>query len=184
MREVSQTILVLGDSISAAYGIQREQGWVALLESRLHTQRHGALVVNASMGGWTTDDGVARLPRLLDAHKPDIVIIELGGNDGLRGITVDSIRANLVTMVLAAKACGSRVIVVGMDVSPNMGHRYRAAFRDVYTEVADTTRAALVPPFFDGFDATMLQQDNIHPTADAQSVILDNIWPQLQPMLR
>ena len=181
---MNQTILVLGDSISAAYGIQRERGWVALLESRLLMQRRGGRVVNASAGGWTTKDGLAQLPRLLDVHRPDIVIIELGGNDGLRGTPVHSIRGNLLTMVETAQFRGSRVVVVGMDVSPNMGHRYREEFRNIYTEVAETTRAALVPPFFDDFDETMLQEDDIHPTAEAQSVILDNIWHVLQPMLR
>ena len=183
-QEANQTILVLGDSISAAYGIQREEGWVALLEARLIGQGRVARVVNASAGGWTTEDGLAQLPKLLDVHPPDIVIIELGGNDGLRGTPVRSIRANLVTMIETAKARDARVILVGMDVSPNMGHRYRAEFRDIYREVADTTRAALVPPFFDDFDETMLQRDQIHPTAEAQSVILDNIWRALQPLLR
>ncbi len=175
---------MLGDSISAAYGIQREQGWVALLEARLDGQGRGTRVVNASASGWTTTDGLAQLPRLLDIHRPDVVVIELGGNDGLRGTPVHSIRANLVTMVETARIRGARVIVVGMDVSPNMGHRYREEFRDVYTEVADTSRATLVPSLFAGFDETMLQDDDIHPTAEAQSVILDNIWPVLQPMLR
>lgn len=183
-RDVNQTILVLGDSISAAYGIQRERGWVALLAARLRAQGRGARVVNASTSGWTTTDGLARLPRLIDFHRPDIVIIELGGNDGLRGILTAKIQANLIAMIETATAGGARVIVVGMDVSPNLGHRYRAAFKQVYREVADTTRATFVPPFFDDFDQTMLQRDGIHPTADAQSVILDNIWPELMPMLR
>ncbi len=184
MREVNQTILVLGDSISAAYGIQREQGWVALLEERLRAEGRGARVVNASTSGWTTSDGLARLPRLLDFHRPGIVIIELGGNDGLRGIPTANIEANLIAMIERATASGARVVVVGMDVSPNLGQRYRAAFKEVYRDVADTTRTTFVPPFFDDFDQTMLQRDGIHPTADAQSVILDNIWPKLLPMLR
>lgn len=187
MREANQTILVLGDSISAGYGIQRErgeQGWVDLLRERLDEQRRRAQVQNGSQSGWTTSDGQAWLPKLLDFHQPDIVIIELGGNDGLRGIPVDSIRENLTTMIQMAKRHGARVIVVGMDVSPNLGQRYRKAFREVYREVADTTRTVFVPPFFDDFDETMLQRDGIHPKAGAQSVILDNIWPELQPMLR
>jgi len=187
LRETNQTILVLGDSISAGYGIQREegeQGWVELLQERLDTEGQRARVQNGSQSGWTTKDGRAWLPNLLDVHRPDIVIIELGGNDGLRGLPIDSIRQNLVAMIETAKARDARVIVVGMDVSPNMGQRYREEFRNIYTEVAETTHAALVPPFFDDFDETMLQQDVIHPTAEAQSVILDNIWPELQPMLR
>ena len=183
-RDVNQTILVLGDSISAAYGIQREQGWVALLQQRLDARGRGARVVNASMSGWTTSDGLAQLPRLLDYHRPDIVIIELGGNDGLRGLPLASIRANLITMVETSKARGARVIVVGMEVSPNLGPRYTAPFREIYREVADKTRATLVPSLFAGFGPTMFQRDAVHPTADAQSVILDNIWPELVPMLR
>ena len=183
-REVNQTILVLGDSISAAYGIQRERGWVALLQERLDEQGRKTRVINGSQSGWTTKDGVARLPKLLEAHRPDIVIIELGGNDGLRGIHVDSIRSNLVNMIETAEAREAHVIVVGMEVSPNMGSRYTSAFKAIYAEVAKMTRAALVPSLFAGFDETMLQQDMIHPTAEAQSAILDNIWPELQPMLR
>lgn len=183
-RDVNQTILVLGDSISAAYGIQREQGWVALLEDRLDAPERGARVVNGSMSGWTTSDGRAQLPKLLEYHQPVVVVIELGGNDGLRGLPLDSIRENLIAMIETSQAAGARALLVGMDVSPNMGHRYRAEFRNIYTEVAETTRAALVPPFFDGFDETMLQEDDIHPTAEAQPVILDHIWPELQPMLR
>lgn len=183
-RDVDQTILVVGDSISAAYGIQREQGWVALLEERLDAQGRGASVVNGSTSGWTTSDGRAQLPRLLEYHWPDVVVIELGGNDGLRGLPLDSIRENLIAMIEMSQSRGARVLLVGMDVSPNMGPRYRTEFRSIYTEVADTTRAALVPPFFDDFDETMLQRDQIHPTAEAQSVILDHIWPELVPMLR
>ena len=184
VREGNQTILVLGDSISAAYGIQRDQGWVALLQGRLDARGRDTQVVNASTSGWTTSDGLARLPGLLEFHKPEIVIIELGGNDGLRGLPTASIRSNLLTMIETAKVRDARVIVVGMEVSPNMGSRYEAQFRDVYREVADATGTALVPSLFAGFDETMLQPDAVHPTAEAQSVILDNIWPKLQPLLR
>lgn len=183
-REVNQTILVLGDSISAAYGIQREQGWVALLQERLDERGFGARVENASTSGWTTSDGLAQLPRLIDYHRPDIVVIELGGNDGLRGLPLATIRANLISMVETSKAGGARVIIVGMEVSPNLGPRYTTAFENLYREVADRMRTALVPSLFTGFDETMLQRDQIHPTAEAQSAILDNIWPELQPMLR
>ncbi len=181
---MNQTILVLGDSISAAYGIQRERGWVALLRERLDERGHGARVVNASTGGWTTSDGLARLPMLLSHHRPDIVIVELGGNDGLRGLPLASIRANLIAMIETARARGARVIVVGMEVSPNLGPRYTAAFQEIYRAVAERTRTTLVPSLFAGFDPSMLQRDGVHPTADAQSVILDNIWPELVPMLR
>ena len=184
LRDVNQTILVLGDSISAAYGIQREQGWVALLQERLDERDPGARVENASMSGWTTSDGLAQLPRLLDYHRPDIVVIELGGNDGLRGLPLARIRANLITMIETSKARGARVIVVGMEVSPNLGPRYTTAFQNLYREVADKMRTALVPSLFARFDETMLQRDGIHPNADSQPVILDNIWPELLPMLR
>jgi len=183
-RDVNQTILVLGDSISAAYGIQRERGWVALLQERLDARGRGARVVNASTSGWTTSDGLARLPMLLAHHRPDIVIVELGGNDGLRGLPLASIRANLIAMIETARERGARVIVVGMEVSPNLGPRYTAAFQEIYREVADRTRATLVPSLFAGFDPTMLQRDGVHPTAEAQSIILDNIWPELLPILR
>ena len=184
LREVNQTILVLGDSISAAYGIQREQGWVALLEARLRAQGRAALVVNASMSGWTTSDGLAQLPRLLEYHHPDIVVIELGGNDGLRGLPLASIRANLIAMIESSKAKGASVVVVGMEVSPNLGPRYTEAFQRIYRDVADKTRSALVPSLFARFDETMFQRDDIHPNAEAQSQILDNVWPELVPMLR
>ena len=184
MREVGQTILVVGDSISAAYGIQREQGWVALLEQRLDAQARGAHVVNGSTSGWTTSDGRAQLPKLLEYHRPDVVVIELGGNDGLRGLPLDSIRENLIAMIETSQSRGARVLVVGMEVSPNLGHRYTKAFHGLFGEVVDETRAALVPSLFAGFDETMLQRDQIHPTAEAQSAILDNIWPQLLPLLR
>ena len=183
-RDVNQKILVLGDSISAAYGIQREEGWVTLLRERLDERGRGARVVNASTSGWTTSDGLAWLPMLLDHHRPDIVIIELGGNDGLRGLPLVSIRANLITMIETSKARGARVIVVGMEVSPNLGPRYTAAFQNLFREVTDKSRTALVPSLFARFDETMFQRDGIHPTADAQSVILNNIWPELLPMLR
>lgn len=183
-RDVNQTILVLGDSISAAYGIQREQGWVALLQERLDESGFGARVENASTSGWTTSDGLAQLPRLLDYHRPDIVVIELGGNDGLRGLPLARIRANLITMIETSKAGGARVLVVGMEVSPNLGPRYTTAFENLYREVADRMRTALVPSLFAHFDETMLQRDGIHPNADSQPVILDNIWPELVPMLR
>ena len=175
---------MLGDSISAAYGIQREEGWVTLLQERLDETGRGARVVNASTSGWTTSDGLAWLPMLLDHHRPDIVIIELGGNDGLRGLPLVSIRANLITMIETSKARGARVIVVGMEVSPNLGPRYTAAFQNLFREVTDKSRTALVPSLFARFDETMFQRDDIHPTAKAQPVILDNIWPELLPMLR
>ena len=183
-RDVNQKILVLGDSISAAYGIQREEGWVTLLQERLDESGRGARVVNASTSGWTTSDGLAWLPMLLDHHRPDIVIIELGGNDGLRGLPLVSIRANLITMIETSKARGARVIIVGMEVSPNLGPRYTAAFQHLFREVTDKSRAALVPSLFARFDETMFQRDGIHPTADAQPAILNNIWPELLPMLR
>ena len=180
---MDQTILVVGDSISAAYGIQRDEGWVALLRQRLDARGGSARVEDASMSGETTSGGLARLPKLLDHHRPDIVVIELGGNDGLRGLPLETIRENLIAMIETSQSRGARVLLVGMEVSPNLGPRYTVPFRALFREVADETRAALVPSLFAGFDETMFQRDQIHPSADAQPALLDNIWPALLPLL-
>ena len=175
--------MVVGDSISAAYGIQRDEGWVALLRERLDARGRGARVEDASMSGETTSGGLARLPKLLDHHRPDIVVIELGGNDGLRGLPLETIRENLIAMIETSRSRGARVLLVGMEVSPNLGPRYTEPFRALFREVADETRAALVPSLFAGFDETMFQRDQIHPSAEAQPALLDNIWPELLPLL-
>jgi acyl-CoA thioesterase-1 len=179
------TILVVGDSISAAYGIAPEQGWVRLLAERLERERFLHRVVNASISGDTTAGGRARLPALLARHSPTIVIIELGGNDGLRGGSLRSTRDNLDAMVVAAQRAGARVLVIGMKLPPNYGPAYTREFDAVFAEVAAARRAALLPFFFAGFgeNNAYFQPDRIHPTAEAQPQLLANVWPVLRPLL-
>ena len=180
------TVLVVGDSISAAYGIREDEGWVHLLRLRLG-ERFGAAsrVVNASISGDTTGGGLARLPRTLAEHQPDVVIIELGGNDGLRGYPIEHIRANLLAMTEAALAAGAMPLLAGMQIPPNYGPRYTGAFYRMYQEVAAATGAALVPFLLDGVatDRELMQRDGIHPTASAQGRLLDNVWPALVALL-
>jgi acyl-CoA thioesterase-1 len=177
--------LVIGDSISAGYGIQRDHGWVALLEAKVATLTPPHQVVNASISGDTTGGGLARLPRAIEVHKPDVVVIELGGNDALRGYPIDRIESNLDAMVTLAKRGGAAVVVLGMEIPPNYGERYTQAFRSMYANVATRAGAALVPFLLDGVatDAALMQSDGIHPTAAAQTRLLDNVWPALQPLL-
>ena len=172
------TVLVVGDSISAAYGMQTEQGWVHLLRERLLGR---AEVVNASISGDTTGGGMARLGKTLDEHEPDVVIIELGGNDGLRGYPVQTIRANLQAMAQAVVDAGAKPILAGMQIPPNYGPAYTDAFRRMYAEVAAATGAGLVPFLLEGVatDRELMQRDGIHPTAGAQPRLLDNVWPVL-----
>lgn len=178
------TVLVLGDSLSAAWGIREEQGWVALLAQRLLEDGRGWRVVNASMSGETTDGGRQRLAPAIDAHAPRIVILELGGNDALQGHRVRDIRANLTAMAQLARKRGAAVILVGMQIHPNLGPRYGGAFRNLFGEVAAREGANLVPFLLDGVDLdAMLQEDQIHPTAAAQPILLENVWKVLAPML-
>ncbi|MFW6093565.1 MAG: arylesterase [Pseudomonadota bacterium] len=179
------TVLVLGDSISAAYGIQREQGWVHQLQSRLTEHQPPWQVVNASVSGDTTAGGLARLPDALAAHDPEVVIIELGGNDGLRGYPVERIRDNLRRMVTLAREAGSRVLLVGMQIPPNYGPRYAEAFAAVFTDVARAREVPLVPLLLEDVARTpgLMQADGIHPTAEAQDILLDTVWPHLAPLL-
>lgn len=174
----------MGDSISAAYGIQREQGWVALLDQRLRKQSAAANVINASLSGETTAGGRIRMKRILDAHKPDIVILELGGNDGLRGYPVASIRENMEVMAKLARDHGAAVIILGMAIPANYGPRYTNAFRAVFIETALETDSVLVP-FPDGIATVdeLMQADGIHPNAKAQLKLLDNVWPVLKQVL-
>ena len=185
-QEGSGVILVIGDSISAGYGIQREKGWVQLLADRLTELRRNYRVVNASTSGETTGGGRARLAMTLDQHRPEIVIIELGGNDGLRGYPITDISANLTSMAHASLERGANVIIVGMQIPPNYGPRYTDAFRRVFVEVAEATHTALVPFLLEGIalDGSMLQRDGIHPTADAQPILVDNVWPVLEVLIR
>ncbi len=179
-------ILVLGDSISAAYGLPPGAGWTDLLQKRLKERGYPHRVVNASISGDTTAGGRSRLPALLSRHKPAIVVIELGGNDGLRGGSLASSRENLVAMTNAAKAAGARAMIVGMRLPPNYGPAYTKSFDAMFAEVAKAQGAPLVPFFFDGFaeDRGLFQADGIHPTEAAQPKLLDNVWPTLERMLR
>ena len=179
------TVLVLGDSISAAYGIQRDEGWVELLQVRLAGIDPGYRVVNASISGDTTGGGLARLPAALATHDPALVIIELGGNDGLRGYPVTSIARNLRQLVELARADDREVLLVGMQIPPNYGHRYTRAFQNLFQEVAADQRIDVVPSFLEaiGVEPSLMQDDGIHPNAKAQPLLLDALWPFVQEML-
>lgn len=181
----SKTILVLGDSLSAEYGIARGAGWVSLLEKRLQEERIDARVVNASISGETTSGGRARLPALLKQHQPTVVVIELGGNDGLRGLPVNAAQTNLREMIRASHQAKARVLLVGMRIPPNYGREYTERFFAMYANLAREHKTALVPFFLDGVaeKPELFQPDRIHPTAEAQPVMLDNVWPKLQPLL-
>jgi len=178
-------ILVVGDSISAGYGLPPGAGWTTLLQKRLADQHYPHRVVNASISGDTTANGRARLDALLAQLRPAITVIELGGNDGLRGGSLDAMRANLDAMVVEAQKAGSRVLLVGMQLPPNYGPAYVQRFDATYADVAKARKAALVPFLFDGFgdDNTMFQPDRIHPVAAAQPKLLDNVWRELKPLL-
>jgi acyl-CoA thioesterase-1 len=181
-------LLVLGDSLSAEYGLQRGEGWVALLQARLKQQKIDATVINASISGDTTAGGRSRLPALLALHKPTLLVIELGGNDALRGLPLAMSQDNLQVMVLAAKVAGAKVLLLGMEVPPNYGQAYAKKFADMFTRVAKDKQAALVPFLLkgvaDGPDALKLfQADRIHPLAAAHPTILNNVWPTLKKLL-
>ena len=178
-------LLIVGDSISAAYGLPAGAGWVDLLAARLAAQRFPHRVINASVTGDTTAGGRARLSALLARHQPAIVVIELGGNDGLRGGNLVSTRDNLDAMIAAVQRAGAKALVVGMQLPPNYGPAYVREFSALYTNVAKAHKAPLVPFFFDGFGDRneLFQGDRIHPTATAQPLLLDNVWPVLRPFL-
>jgi acyl-CoA thioesterase I len=185
----TRTLLVVGDSLAAEYGLARGSGWVALLARRLagsHTQGGAQYsVVNASISGETTSGGRTRLPALLKQHRPSIVVIELGANDGLRGLPLAAMRANLRAMIDASRAAGARVLLVGMHIPPNYGRDYAEGFHRSFAELARATRSALVPFLLEGIadDLTLFQADRIHPNERAQARMLDNVWPSLQPLL-
>lgn len=178
-------ILVLGDSLSAEYGLQRGQGWVQLLANRLQQSGANYTVVNASISGDTTSGGRSRLPALLKQHRPSIVIIELGGNDGLRGLPVARMQDNLAAMARASQVAGARVIVAGIRIPPNYGREYTERFYGTFANVAKQYNAALVPFLLDGFSdsADFFQADRIHPSAQAQARILQTVWPVLEPLI-
>ncbi|MGE6793065.1 arylesterase [Pseudomonas guineae] len=179
------TVLVVGDSISAAFGLDTRQGWVTLLEKRLIEQNFDHQVVNASISGDTSAGGAARLPALLTEHQPELVIIELGGNDGLRGQPPAQLQQNLAAMVQQSQKIGAKVLILGMRLPPNYGVRYTTAFAEVFPKVASETGADLVPFVLEGIGGvpSMVQSDGIHPTAEAQPRLLDNVWPMLKPLL-
>lgn len=182
----AQNILLVGDSISAAFGLEIEQGWVTLLEQRLAEENYPHEVINASVSGDTTAGGLARLPALLEQVKPALVVIELGGNDGLRALPTANMQQNLSAMVALARNAGADVILLGMRIPPNYGPRYSDAFEKVFIEVADEHDAALVPFLLEGVGGVegLMQGDGVHPTAAAQSILLDNAWPSIRQWLK
>ena len=182
----ARTILVFGDSLSAAYGIRPEQGWVTLLTQRLQTQGYGYEVVNASVSGETSSGGLERLPRALQLHTPAIVILELGANDGLRGLPVAAMRANLARMVQLSQAAGARVLLVGIRMPPNYGPRYSEELAGVYPDLAQQYHLPLVPFLLQkvALDPALMQQDGLHPNVAAEPIVLDTLWPYLEPLLK
>jgi len=188
-RAAATTILVVGDSLSAEYGLKRGSGWVALLDARLTQSKIAATVVNASISGDTTSGGRSRLPALLAQHKPAIVVIELGANDALRGLPLSMTRANLGAMAQAAKAAGAKVLIVGMQLPPNYGRQYGDEFAGLFATVAKAEGTALVPFLLKGVadgpqPEALFQADRIHPKEAAHPTMLDNVWPVLKPLLR
>lgn len=181
-----KTLLVVGDSLSAEYGIARGSGWVALLERKLAAQKLAASIVNASVSGETTSGGRTRMPALLAKHKPDVVVIELGANDGLRGLPVAAADANLRAMVAAAKQAGAAVLLVGMQIPPNYGRDYADKFSAMFGRISRDEKVALAPFMLDRVadKADLFQPDRLHPLASAHPLILDNIWPSLAPLLK
>ncbi|WP_312245944.1 arylesterase [Stutzerimonas nitrititolerans] len=179
------TALVVGDSISAAFGLETSQGWVHLLQQRLNNGEHDYRVVNASISGDTSAGGLARLPALLSEHEPDIVIIELGGNDGLRGQPPAQLKRNLAAMAEQAQQAGAKVLLLGMRMPPNLGQRYTSAFADAFDSLAAEKDLPYVPFLLEGIGGVqgMMQADRVHPTAQAQELMLDNVWPVLEPLL-
>ncbi len=179
------TVLIVGDSISAGFGLDTREGWVALLEKRLKQEGFDDRVVNASISGDTSAGGQARLPALLAAHKPDLVILELGGNDGLRGQLPTQLKQNLASMIEQARKAGAKVLLLGMQLPPNYGVRYTQAFARVYSELAEEKNVALVPFFLEGVGGhpELMQADGLHPAVGAQGQLLENVWPTLKPLL-
>lgn len=180
----SPTILVMGDSLSAGYGIDIDQGWVNLLRQELEGG-YPHKVVNASVSGEISRGGLNRLPRLLEEHEPEVVILELGGNDGLRGLPLTELLGNLAKMIERSQDAGAQVLVIGIQIPPNYGKRYSDQFRQVYPKLSEKYQIPLVDFMLEGVatDAELMQRDGIHPKAEAQPRILENIWPQLKPLL-
>lgn len=181
----TRTVLVMGDSLSAAYGLTPEQGWVALTAKRLQARKPGWRVANASISGETTSGGASRIAAELARHKPAVVVIELGANDGLRGLPLALTRGNLERMILAAKQAGARVLLVGMRLPPNFGAQYTQGFERNYSELAKAHGTALLPFLLEPIatDREAFQADNLHPVASAQPRLRDHVWPKLEPLL-
>ena len=181
-----KSILVYGDSLSAAYGIAQARGWVALLAQRVARELPQYSVANASVSGETSAGGLSRLPKALAQHRPAVVIVELGANDGLRGLPVAQMKANLGAIIEGAQHAGARVVLVGMKLPPNYGPDYTRAFEGAYTELARRYRTALVPFLLEGFaqKPEMFQPDGIHPTEAAQPLMAEQVWRALQPLLK
>ncbi|MEP3561424.1 MAG: arylesterase [Marinobacter sp.] len=179
------TLLVVGDSLSAAYGVPSETAWVTLLRDRLEHEGLPWQVVNASISGETTDGGLRRLPRLLEQNEPEVVVIELGGNDGLRGFPPNVIEANLAKMIELSLDAGAAPVLVGMQIPPNYGQRYTQMFSDIFPSLSDRYEVGLVPFFLEGIydQEGLMQGDGIHPTEEAQPLLLENIWPELEPLI-
>ncbi|MGQ7263233.1 arylesterase [Vreelandella sp. V005] len=176
------TLLVMGDSLSAAYGIERDEGWVNLMAERLEGD---AQIINASISGETTSGGLQRFSDILGQQQPDIVLLELGGNDGLRGLSPQQMQTNLATMIEQSQEAGAQVLLLGIDIPPNYGQAYRDAFTGVFHSLAEEYDVPLVPFLLEdiALNDALMQSDGIHPTADAQPIILDNVWPTLEPLL-
>lgn len=178
-------ILVFGDSLSAGYGLLPGEGWVPLLQKRLQTQGYVTPVVNASVSGETTGGGLQRLPRALQLHNPSVVILELGANDGLRGLPIPEARTNLEKMIGIVRAAGAQILLIGMKMPPNYGPRYTTDFYQMYTDIAQRGHVPVVPFLLESvaLDPAYLQADGLHPNARAAPLILDTVWPQLVPLL-
>lgn len=178
-------VLVVGDSLSAAHNIPAESGWVNLLQQRVKQRRPAAPVINASISGETSAGALTRLPALLDKHRPAVVVIELGGNDALRGLNPAQLRGNLEKMIVASQKAGAKVLLLGIDVPPNYGPAYRQRLKQVYAGLASQYKVPLLPFLLEGvaLQPGWMQADGLHPTAAAQPRVLDNVWPYLQPLL-
>lgn len=179
-------IVVVGDSLSAAYNMEPRQAWPSLLQARLDQDGYDWRVFNSSITGDTTQGGLARLPRLLERHQPTIVILELGGNDGLRGLSPSVTRENLARMIRLSQEIGASVILTGIRIPPNYGEQFIQLFESIYPDLAQEYGTGLVPFFMDGvaMQPGMMQSDGIHPSVEAQPVLLDNLWPVLEPIVK
>ena len=186
LAQTPYTLLVYGDSLSAAYGISEEEGWVTLLETRIQNENWPYRVINGSVSGETTTGGLERLPAMLDSYQPNLVILELGGNDGLRGLPLDLMKANLKKMVELIRLSGGQVLLAGIQIPPNYGPRYTEPFFATFGEIAEEESLPLVPFLIDGIpqQPELMQNDGIHPKAEAQHMILENVWPLLEPLLK